>query len=109
MRGYSCLLDLLPGNDGDAILEPIGSGLQSSNDSDGMKRDRKPLSHSELKRFIANDFDLRKYGIPWGTRLGVLIPVFLLLSIIITLIKSNQIINIVIEWSGISCLYNRCC
>jgi hypothetical protein len=62
-----------------------------------------------LSPLIANDFDLRKYGIPWGTRLGVLIPVFLLLSIIITLIKSNLIINIVIEWSGISCLYNRCC
>ena len=84
MRGYSCLLDFLPGNDSYAILEPTGAGLQSSNDSDGMKGDRSPLSHSELKKFIANDFDLRKYGIPWGTRLGVLIPVFImLLSILI--------------------------
>jgi acyl-CoA synthetase (AMP-forming)/AMP-acid ligase II len=57
---YSTLLDLLPGSDDVAIIDPSS--------------DRLDLTHSALKSFFQNEFDLVKYGIPSQSRVGILVP-----------------------------------
>lgn len=60
LKGYQSLTELLPDNESSAILDP--------------RNDRLPLSHSCLKSFVSSEFNLNKFGISGGARIGVLIP-----------------------------------
>lgn len=90
VSGYGSLADLLPDTDDNAILEPHGrsaaapqlpppAGINISNDSEddnsvGGIRERLPLSHRSLRKYVSKEFDLTKFGIPHGARVGIIIP-----------------------------------
>lgn len=57
---YTHLLDVLPSTDDVALIDPSS--------------ERMDLTHSVLKSFLQDDFDLTEYGIPYQSRVGVLIP-----------------------------------
>jgi acyl-coenzyme A synthetase/AMP-(fatty) acid ligase len=61
LAGYKGLTEWLPNIDSDAIAEPSSS-------------QRKAVSHKRLKEFIENEFDLTKFGVAHGARVGVLLP-----------------------------------
>lgn len=73
IQGYGKLIDLLPDNDKQAILEPLKKSLKNNSKLD-VNANRLTLSHKELKSFIQNDFDLTKFGVIDGSRIGVLLP-----------------------------------
>jgi len=64
VSAYHDLLELLPRSNGAAILEPSSSNAPQ----------RRPLTHNVLHNFIEKDFDLTRFGIPNGTRIGVILP-----------------------------------
>lgn len=79
VTNYHDLLDLLPRTSTNAICEPVGS-WRSTAMSDNVhgapsSTPRRPLTHNVLFNFVAKEFDLTaRFGIPWGTRIGVVLP-----------------------------------
>lgn len=59
---FDGLLDLIPSSDHHFLMDP---GRTKSN-----------LSFNDLKKFIRDDgpFDLRKFGVPFGSRVGLIFP-----------------------------------
>ena len=75
VNDYRDLLDLLPRTKTNAIMEPIGSRTSNVGIGGGVKSgQRRPLTHNVLHNFVAKEFDLTRFGIPWGTRVGVVLP-----------------------------------
>lgn len=61
LQDYVQLTDLLPSIDSPAICDPLN-------------QDRIPLTHKRLKKFITEEYDLTKFGIQHGSRVGILLP-----------------------------------
>jgi acyl-CoA synthetase (AMP-forming)/AMP-acid ligase II len=60
MLEYTSLLDLLPDTSEIAVQEPTG--------------DRSALTHSRLCKFVGEEFDLKKFGLPPLARVAILLP-----------------------------------
>ena len=58
---HATLLHYIPDSDTPAVAEPLSL-------------ERSPLTHARLRQFIADDFDLTRYGLPVGCRVAVLLP-----------------------------------
>ena len=61
LKEYSSIIDLLPGTESSAIIEPISEG-------------KLPLTHKRLKQFVSEEFDLSRFGLLDGDRISILLP-----------------------------------
>jgi acyl-CoA synthetase (AMP-forming)/AMP-acid ligase II len=72
---YEGLVDFIPNTHTNALCEPAGERL--------------PLTHHQLREFLLNEFDLTKFGIPRGARVGVLLPNSPELALCVVSVVSN--------------------
>jgi hypothetical protein len=58
---YQSIVDFIQHSKENAIADPLDAG-------------KTPLSHEKLRDFLENGFDLTKFGVPYGTRVSLLLP-----------------------------------